>query len=127
MTRKSGSMNWMRYRYWNICIETFCLRQPLNKIEISTVIPCRAHPRKRIHRKILTELEQTFPGKVAPYIRECSPCRVTRERAAGNSDKVLSQIKLKNLCKAGCGGRSFRVLVMPLGGRVSSQIRTRTH
>jgi chromosome partitioning protein len=39
-------------------------------IEISAVIPCRAHPRRRIHREIMTELERTFPGKVAPYIRE---------------------------------------------------------
>ena len=38
--------------------------------EIGAVIPCRAHPRRIIHREIMEKLEALFPGKVAPLVRE---------------------------------------------------------
>jgi chromosome partitioning protein len=39
-------------------------------LEIGAVIPCRAHPRRIIHREIMEKLEALFPGKVAPLVRE---------------------------------------------------------
>jgi len=39
-------------------------------LEIGAVIPCRAHPRRIIHREIMEKLEVLFPGKVAPQVRE---------------------------------------------------------
>lgn len=39
-------------------------------VDIVGLIPCRAQPRRRIHGQILLELEQRFPGRVAPAVRE---------------------------------------------------------
>ena len=39
-------------------------------IEITAIIPCRAHPRRRIHQEILERLEELFPGRVSPVVRE---------------------------------------------------------
>ncbi len=39
-------------------------------LEISAVIPCRAHPRRRVHQQIMAELECLFPGHVSPIVRE---------------------------------------------------------
>ncbi len=34
------------------------------------IIACRANPRLRIHRNIMKDLEEAFPGRLAPYVRE---------------------------------------------------------
>jgi chromosome partitioning protein len=34
------------------------------------IIACRAHPRRRVHRETMAELERRFPGKMAPFVRE---------------------------------------------------------
>jgi len=34
------------------------------------IIACRANPRRRSHKEIMTRLEKSFPGKIAPFIRE---------------------------------------------------------
>jgi chromosome partitioning protein len=34
------------------------------------IIACRANPRLRVYRSVMTNLENVFPGKLAPYIRE---------------------------------------------------------
>jgi chromosome partitioning protein len=39
-------------------------------VDIAGIIPCRVHPRRRVHWKIMEELEQLFPGKVTPTVRE---------------------------------------------------------
>jgi chromosome partitioning protein len=39
-------------------------------IAIRAVIPCRAHPRRRVHQAIMKQFEKLFPGKVSPIIRE---------------------------------------------------------
>jgi chromosome partitioning protein len=46
------------------------VRRDHQGIEISAIIPCRAHPRRRIHQEILERLEELFPGKVSPAVRE---------------------------------------------------------
>jgi chromosome partitioning protein len=39
-------------------------------LEIGGIVVCRAHPRQRIHKNIMGDLEKTFPGKIAPVVRE---------------------------------------------------------
>ncbi|MGD0281917.1 MAG: ParA family protein [Dissulfurispiraceae bacterium] len=39
-------------------------------IAIRAVIPCRAHPRRRVHQAIMEQFEKLFPGKVSPIVRE---------------------------------------------------------
>jgi chromosome partitioning protein len=34
------------------------------------IIACRANPRRRVHREIMADLEERFPGKMAPFVRE---------------------------------------------------------
>jgi chromosome partitioning protein len=46
------------------------VREVNSLFEIGAVIPCRAHPRRIIHREIMEKLEALFPGKVAPQVRE---------------------------------------------------------
>ncbi len=48
--------------------ETF--RTDTVKERIMAVVPCRAHPRRRIHDTMMKELNRIFPGKVAPVVRE---------------------------------------------------------
>ncbi len=37
---------------------------------IRAAIPCRAHPRRRVHQAIMEQLEKLYPGKVSPVVRE---------------------------------------------------------
>lgn len=37
---------------------------------LQAIVPCRAHPRRRIHGLILERLEKAYPGKIAPFVRE---------------------------------------------------------
>ncbi|HET6489642.1 MAG TPA: ParA family protein [Syntrophales bacterium] len=39
-------------------------------LAIHSIIPCRAHPRRRIHHEIMDRLEALFPGRVSPVVRE---------------------------------------------------------
>jgi chromosome partitioning protein len=39
-------------------------------IAIRAVIPCRAHPRRRVHQAIMEQFEKLFPEKVSPIVRE---------------------------------------------------------
>lgn len=38
--------------------------------KLQAIVPCRAHPRRRIHGLILDRLEKTYPGRIAPFVRE---------------------------------------------------------
>lgn len=55
-------------------------------LTVRALIPCRAHPRRRMHKEILAELERLLPGKIAPMVRE----NVTVAEAAGNGLPVLT-------------------------------------
>jgi chromosome partitioning protein len=46
------------------------VQQDNPRLEIGAVIPCRAHPRRIIHREIMEKLETLFPGRVTPQVRE---------------------------------------------------------
>ena len=55
----------------NRMIETLdSIRREGSRLSILGIIPCRANPRRRIHKEILADLEKMFPGKIAPAIRE---------------------------------------------------------
>lgn len=41
-----------------------------SSLSILGVLPCRAHPRRRIHSEVLAQLESILPGRVGPTIRE---------------------------------------------------------
>ena len=52
-------------------VETIAsVRKDNRALELLAVIICRSHPRRRIHREVMSEIEKTFPGKVAPVVRE---------------------------------------------------------
>lgn len=38
--------------------------------QIMAIVPCRAHPRRKMHNLMLEKLNSLFPGRVAPFIRE---------------------------------------------------------
>ena len=40
------------------------------RLEIRAVVPCRAHPRRRVHGQVLERLEALYPGRVTPCVRE---------------------------------------------------------
>ncbi len=46
------------------------MRSQIPDLEIAGVIPCRAHPRRRVHARVMEKLEHMFPGKVGPVVRE---------------------------------------------------------
>jgi chromosome partitioning protein len=39
-------------------------------LELLAVLPCRAHPRRRLHGQIIRALNERFPGRIAPAVRE---------------------------------------------------------
>jgi chromosome partitioning protein len=39
-------------------------------LNLGAIIPCRAHPRRRVHQLIMDQLEKLFPDKVSPAVRE---------------------------------------------------------
>jgi chromosome partitioning protein len=41
-----------------------------NRPKLQAIVPCRAHPRRRIHGVILDRLESDYPGMIAPFVRE---------------------------------------------------------
>ena len=55
-------------------------------LEILAVIVCRAHPRYNIHREVMSDLEKTFPGRIAPIVRE----NVALTEAAGRGLPVTA-------------------------------------
>lgn len=39
-------------------------------LNLGAIIPCRAHPRRRVHQVIMDQMEELFPGRVSPAVRE---------------------------------------------------------
>ncbi len=46
------------------------MRRENHHAEILGIIACRAHPRRRVHRESMADLERRFPGRLAPFVRE---------------------------------------------------------
>lgn len=55
------------------------------ELDMKAVIPCRAHPRRRIHWEIMDKLKEMFPGKVSPIIHE----NVSLAEAPGRGKPVI--------------------------------------
>jgi chromosome partitioning protein len=55
-------------------------------LTLGAIIPCRAHPRRRVHQEIMDLLEQRFPGKVSPAVRE----NAALTEAPGKGKPVIS-------------------------------------
>ncbi len=52
-------------------VETIVSARKDNRaLEVLAIVVCRSHPRRRLHREVMAEIEKTFPGKVAPVVRE---------------------------------------------------------
>jgi chromosome partitioning protein len=52
-------------------VETLTLARKDNRsLELLAIVVCRSHPKHRIHREMMSEIEKIFPGKVAPVVRE---------------------------------------------------------
>jgi chromosome partitioning protein len=87
-------------------IESLKSRNP--EINIEAVIPCRAHRRRRIHWEIMGRLEEMFPGKVTPIIRE----NVSLAEAPGRGKPVILTARLSK------GADDYRIVTMWLGDRI---------
>ena len=64
-------------------IDSVKSRRP--ELDIRAIVPCRAHPRRRIHWEIMEKLKGMFPGKVSPIIHE----NVSLAEAPGRGKPVI--------------------------------------
>lgn len=87
-------------------IESLKSRNP--EINIEAIIPCRAHRRRRIHWEIMGSLEEMFPGKVTPIVRE----NVSLAEAPGRGKPVILTARLSK------GADDYRIVTMWLGDRI---------
>jgi chromosome partitioning protein len=78
------------------------------EINIEAIIPCRAQRRRRIHWEIMGNLEEMFPGKVTPIIRE----NVSLAEAPGHGKPVILTARLSK------GADDYRIVTMWLGDRI---------
>jgi chromosome partitioning protein len=63
--------SWLAMRGLNQLMDFFAsLHHHIADVELAGIVPCRAHPRRRVHGQIMSELERRFPGRVAPEVRE---------------------------------------------------------
>jgi len=53
-----------------IAREVEAARRNNKSLEILAIVPCRAHPRRRMHIEVMMRIEGMFPGKVSPMVRE---------------------------------------------------------
>jgi chromosome partitioning protein len=87
-------------------IETLKSRNP--EINIEAIIPCRAQRRRRIHWDIMGNLEEMFPAKVTPIIRE----NVSLAEAPGRGKPVILTARLSK------GADDYRIVTMWLSDRI---------
>jgi len=51
-------------------IEAIARDQRERSLMLLAIVPCRAHPRRRIHGAVMAHLEKDYPGIIAPMVRE---------------------------------------------------------
>jgi chromosome partitioning protein len=51
-------------------IEAVARDQRDRNLMLLAIVPCRAHPRRRIHGAVMAHLEKDYPGMIAPLVRE---------------------------------------------------------
>jgi|Deesub1362A_J573_1020465.scaffolds.fasta_scaffold03908_3 chromosome partitioning protein len=96
-------------------IEDIKFKNP--NLEIAAVIPCRAQRRRRIHWEIMKKLEEMFPGKVSPIIRE----NVSLAEAPGKGKPVIYTSSLSN------GADDYRLVALWLGEKLDLDLETETN
>lgn len=69
-------------------------------LDIQAIVPCRAHPRRRIHWEIMDKLKEMFPGKVSPIINE----NVSLAEAPGRGKPVIFTARISR------GSDDYRLL-----------------
>jgi chromosome partitioning protein len=79
-----------------------------SQLEMKAVIPCRAHPRRRIHWEIMGRLEDMFPGKISPIIHE----NVSLAEAPGRGKPVIFSARVSR------GADDYRLVSMWLSGLI---------
>jgi chromosome partitioning protein len=77
-------------------------------IKIEAIIPCRAHRRRRIHWDIMGNLEEMFPGKVSPIIRE----NVSLAEAPGCGKPVILTARISK------GADDYRIVTFWLDDKI---------
>jgi len=86
--------------------------KPMNPdIEIKAVIPCRAQRRRRIHWEIMDDLEDMFPGRVSPIIRE----NVSLAEAPGRGKPVIMSARMSK------GADDYRLVAMWLDDKINKR------
>jgi len=79
-------------------------------LRLCAIIPCRAHPRRKVHQQIMDQLESLFPGKVAPPVRE----NVALTEAPGRGKPVIYFAARSH------GAEDYRQVASWLGGHLGS-------
>jgi chromosome partitioning protein len=77
-------------------------------LAVLALVPCRAHPRLRMHREILARLEKLLPGRMAPVVRE----NVAVAEAGGRGQPVL------RYAPDSAGASDYRAVASWLSGRL---------
>ncbi len=83
-------------------------------LAIDSVIPCRAHPRRRIHWEIMDRLREMFPGKVSPIIHE----NVSLAEAPGRGKPVIQASRISR------GADDYRLVSLWLSDRLGMEEQT---
>jgi len=81
------------------------------KTDIIGVVPCRAHIRRTLHKEVMESLENAFPGKITPVVREnvsmaeapahCKPINIY----APNSNSSADYKRVAKWIRNNSGGR----------------------
>ena len=87
-------------------IESMKSRNP--ELEVKAVVPCRAHPRRRIHWEIMDRLKQMFPGQISPIIHE----NVSLAEAPGRGKPVIFTARISR------GSDDYRLVSLWLAERI---------
>lgn len=86
------------------------------ELDMKAVIPCRAHPRRRIHWEIMGRLEEMFPGKVSPIIHE----NVSLAEAPGRGKPVIFTSRISR------GSDDYRLVSLWLSERLGMEEEEKT-
>jgi chromosome partitioning protein len=78
------------------------------ELDMQAVVPCRAHPRRRIHWEIMDSLREMFPGKVSPIVHE----NVSLAEAPGRGKPVIFTARISR------GSDDYRLVSLWLSERI---------
>jgi chromosome partitioning protein len=90
-----------------LSIESISSNNP--DLTILGIVPCRAHPRRRIHKEIMEKLKKTFEKTVGPFVRECA--KLTEAPGYG---QTIHQYAPKSI-----GAEDYRILTRWIARRLA--------